>query len=62
MMMREERKPLSPPKKKLYSKLEVKRPRQRPRARWIDQIRKDMEIRGGIWGEIQEFRKLDVSL
>ena len=29
----------------------------RPRIRWIDQIRKDIEKRGKNWEEIQENRK-----
>ena len=34
-----------------------KRPRGRPITRWIDQIRKDIEMRGGKWEGIQENSK-----
>ena len=42
MQMQEER----IPKKMLHIKMEGKRPRGRPRTRWIDQIRTDIEMRG----------------
>ena len=32
------------------------------RTRWIDQIRKDKEMRGGKWEEIQENRKWEFPL
>ena len=35
------------PKKLLHTKMEVKWPRGRPKTRWIDQIRKDIEMRVG---------------
>ena len=53
MRMREER----IPRKKLHRKMEGKRPRSRPRTRWIDRIRKDIEMRGENWEEMQENRK-----
>jgi hypothetical protein len=37
--------------------VEGKRSRGRPRTRWIDQIRKDIEMRGENWEAIQENRK-----
>ena len=43
MRMEEER----IPKKVLHTKMEGKQPRERPRTRWKDQIRKDIELRGG---------------
>jgi hypothetical protein len=42
------------PKKMLHTKMKGKQPRERPRSRWIDQIRKDIEIRRGKWEEIKE--------
>ena len=48
MRMREERKL----KKMLLTKMEGKRPRELPRTRWIDQIRKDIEMRGEKIGKI----------
>ena len=45
------------PKKMLYIKMEGKRSRGRSRTRWIDQSRKDIEIRWGNWEEIQESGK-----
>ena len=39
--------------------MERKRPIGRPRTRWIDQIRKDKEMRGEIWEEIK--KKQDVG-
>ena len=41
------------PKKMLHTKLEGKQPRGRPRNRWIDQVRKDIEMRGENWEEIK---------
>ena len=43
--------------KTLHTKTEEKRPRGRPRNRWIDQNGKNMEMRGVNWEEIQENRK-----
>ena len=37
--------------------MEGKRPRERPKTRWIDQIRKDIKMRGENCEEIQENRK-----
>ena len=37
--------------------MERKRPRERPRTRWTDQIRKNIELRGEDWEEMQENRK-----
>ena len=48
MKMRKER--IS--KKMLHTKMVGKCPRGRPRTRWIDQNRKDIEMRGGNWEEI----------
>ena len=45
------------PKKILHTQMEGKRPTGSSRIRWIDQIRKDMEIRGENWEEIQDNRK-----
>ena len=44
-------------KKMLHTKMEEKQPRGRPRTRWIDQIRKDIEKRRENWEVIQENRK-----
>ena len=41
-----------------HIKMEGKRPR-RPRTRWTEKIRKDLEMKGENWGEIQENRKWD---
>ena len=38
-------------KKILHTKMEGKQPRGRPRTRWIDQIRKDLKMRGKIMGK-----------
>ena len=53
MWMREER----IPKNMLHTKMEGKRPRGRRKTTWIDQIRKDIEMRGENWEQIQENRK-----
>ena len=45
------------PKKMLQTKMEGKRPRGRPRTRWMDLIRKDIKIRDENWKEMQENRK-----
>ena len=37
--------------------MEGKQPRGIARTRWIDQIRKDIELRGKKWDKIQENRK-----
>ena len=41
----------------LHTKMEGKRPRGRPRTRWIYQIRKNIEIRRENWEKIQENMK-----
>ena len=38
----------------LHTKVEGKQSRGRPRTRWIDQSRKDIEMRGKIWEKMQE--------
>ena len=53
MQLREER----IPKKTLHTKMEGKRPRERPRTRWTDQTKKDIEMRRVNKEEIQESRK-----
>ena len=40
----------------LHTKNEWKWSRGRPRTRWIDHIRKGVEMRGGNWVEIKENR------
>ena len=52
MQMREERLP----KKMLQIKMEGKWPRGRSKTRWIDQIRKNIKMRGENWKKIQENR------
>ena len=47
-------------KKMLHTKMGGKRPRRRPRTRWIDQIRMDLEMRGESWKEIQENKKWEI--
>ena len=52
-------------RKILHTKMEQKGPRGRPQTRLTDQIRKDIEMRGRNWEEIQEIgenRRLDISL
>jgi hypothetical protein len=46
--MREER----IPKKMLHIKMKGNLPRGRPKTRWIEQIRKNMEMREKNWEEI----------
>ena len=38
-------------------KMEGKWPRERPQTKWMDQIRKHIEMRGENWEGIQEKRK-----
>ena len=52
MRIREER--IDVPKKMLHTKMEGIRPRGRPRTRWIDQIKKDIEMGGANLEEIQK--------
>ena len=35
--------------KMLHTRMDGKRPRRRSKTRWIDQIRKDIEMRGENW-------------
>ena len=44
-------------RKFVHTKMEGKRLRGRLRTRWIDQIIKGNEMRGGGWEEIQENKK-----
>ena len=46
------------PKKMLHKRMEVRRPRERPRTRWIEIIREDIEMRGEI-GKIYKKTKWD---
>ena len=48
-------------KKLLQLKSRGKRPRGRPRTRWIDQVRKDIEDRGIIWTEIRTLLFVKIS-
>ena len=47
--------------------MEVEQPGGRPRTRWIDQIKKDVEMRGGESGinarkqEVGKYRRLEIS-
>ena len=43
----------------LHTKIEEKR--ARARTRWIDQIRRDLEMRGETWEEIQKEQKVVVQ-
>ena len=52
MQMTEERIP-----KMLKTKMERNQLRERPRIRWVDQIRKYVEMRRQKWEEIQENSK-----
>ena len=45
------------PKKILHTEMEEKLPKGTPRTGWIDQIRKNIEMRGENWEETQENRK-----
>ena len=47
-------------KKMLHRNMEGKQSRGRPRTRWIDQIRMDLEMRGESWKEIQENKKWEI--
>ena len=50
------------PKQILHTKMEGKRPRERSRSRGIDHIRKDIEMRGENWEEIQENRNRRIEI
>jgi hypothetical protein len=41
------------PKKVLKMKLSGRRPRGRPRTRWMDQVKRDMEKRGKKWMQVK---------
>ena len=41
--------------------MERKRPRVRPRTKCVEQIRKNIDMRGGNWEEIQENRKWEIK-
>jgi hypothetical protein len=45
------------PKKILEMKLRGRRPRGRPRTRWMDQVKRDMERRGKNWTQVQKDRE-----
>jgi hypothetical protein len=44
------------PKKMLEMKLRGRRPRGRPKARWMDQVKREMEKRGKKWTQVQQDR------
>jgi len=44
------------PKKMLEMKLRGRRPRGRPRTRWMDQVKREMEKRGKKWTQVQQDR------
>ena len=46
--------------KMLHTEMEGKRPRERSRTRWIDQIRNDMEMKGKKLEEIQECGRIEM--
>ena len=48
------------PNKMLQTKIEENRPKGRLGTRWIDQIRKDIETRGGNWEGIQGNKKWEI--
>jgi hypothetical protein len=45
------------PKKMLEMKLRGRRPRGRPRTRWMDQVKRDMKKRGKKWTQVKGNRK-----
>jgi hypothetical protein len=45
------------PKKMMEMKLRGRRPRGRPRTRWMDQIKRDMEKRGKKWMQVKQDRE-----
>jgi hypothetical protein len=53
MRMREKR----IPKKLLHTKMEEKQPKAKSSTKCMDQIRKDIEVRGKNWEEIEEWKK-----
>jgi hypothetical protein len=44
------------PKRTLEMKLRGRRPRGRPRTRWIDQVMRDVEKRGKKWTQVKQDR------
>jgi hypothetical protein len=44
------------PKKMLEMKSRGRKPRGRPRTRWMDQVKRDMENRGKTWTQVQQDR------
>jgi hypothetical protein len=51
----------------LEMKLRGRQPRGRPRARWMDQVKRDMEKRGKKWTKVQQDgmgrqRQMEISL
>jgi hypothetical protein len=45
------------PKRTLEMKLRVRRPRGRPRTRWMDQVMRDVEKRGKKWMQVKQDRE-----
>jgi hypothetical protein len=45
------------PKKTLEMKLRGRRPRGRPRTRWMDQVMRDVEKRGKKWTQVKQDRE-----
>jgi hypothetical protein len=47
------------PKRTLEMKLRGRRPRGRPRTRWMDQVMRDVEKRGKKWTQVKQDRELE---
>jgi hypothetical protein len=45
------------PKRMLEMKLWGRRPRDRPRSRWMDQVKRDIEKRGKKWTQVKQDRE-----
>jgi hypothetical protein len=45
------------PKRTLEMKLRGRRPRGRPRTRWMDQVMRDVEKRGKKWTQVKQDRE-----
>jgi hypothetical protein len=45
------------PKRTLEMKLRGRRPRSRPRTRWMDQVMRDVENRGKKWTQVKKDRE-----